>query len=151
MHVICTFCGKMADNVHFCVSFVTMSYIMTAQQHAKFFRLLFCINISMNSCCLYLEKTISQNKRKIDLLIRSTFIAMTDNAMEHLVVASSLLLIRPSPYFCFARAKALSTATRSALSLYSVFLSVPAFFFGLPRAGPDKRIPYHTKKSEQSA
>ena len=114
---------------------------MAAQQHAKFFRLLFCININMNSCCLYLEKTISQNKRKMDLLIRSTFIAMTDNAMEHLVVASSLLVIRPSPYFCFARAKALSTAPRSALSLYSVFLSVPAFFFGLPRNGPDKRVP----------
>ena len=121
--------------------FFLENYLMTAQQHTNFPWLLFCINISMNSCCLYLKKTISQNKRKMDLLIRSTFIAMTDNAMEHLVVASSLLVISPSPYFCFARAKALSTATRSALSLYSVFLSVPAFFFGLPRAGPDKRIP----------
>ena len=117
------------------------TYLMTAQQHAKFSRLLFCINISMNSCCLYLEKMISLKKCKRDLHSRSTFIAMTDNAMELLVVASSLLVIRPSPYFCFARAKALSTAPRSALSLYSVFLSVPAFFFGLPRDGPDKRIP----------
>lgn len=67
-------------------------------------------------------------------------IAMTDSAMELLVVSSSLLVIRPSPYFCFARANALSTAILSALSLYSVFRSVTAFFFGLPRDGPDKRI-----------
>lgn len=60
--------------------------------------------------------------------------------MELLVVSSSLLVIRPSPYFCFARANALSTAILSALSLYSVFRSVTAFFFGLPRDGPDKRI-----------
>ncbi len=55
--------------------------------------------------------------------------------MEHLVVSSGLLVIRPSPYFCFASVNALSTAIRSVLSLYSAFWSVPAFFFGLPRVG----------------
>lgn len=65
--------------------------------------------------------------------------------MEDLVVSSSLQAISPSPYFCFARAKALSAAIQSALSLYSTFLSVPAFFFGLPRDDPDKRFPYNKK------
>lgn len=50
--------------------------------------------------------------------------------MKHPVVSSSLLVIRPNPY----SANAFSTAIRSTLSLYSVFLSVLAFFFGLPRA-----------------
>lgn len=49
----------------------------------------------------------------MDLHIRSTFIAMTDNTMEFPVVSSSLLVIRPSPYFCSVRAKALSTAILS--------------------------------------
>ena len=40
----------------------------------------------------------------MDLYIRATFIAITDNAMEIPVVRFSLLVINPKPYFRFAKA-----------------------------------------------
>lgn len=43
----------------------------------------------MNSCCVYLDNTISKMMRKRDLYIRSTFIATTDSTIELLVVWSS--------------------------------------------------------------
>ena len=114
---------------------------MNAQQLTNSFLWVFCINISIKLCCLNLDKTISKIMRKRDLYIWSTFIAMTDSAIDDLVVWSSLLVIRPRPYFCFASANARSIAIRSALSAYSVFLSVFAFLRGLPSAGPDKQLP----------
>ena len=57
----------------------------------------------------------------MNLHTRSTFIAMIDNAMEHLIVSYSLLVISPSPYFCFVRAKTLSTASCQR------YLCIPSF------------------------
>ena len=60
-----------------------------------------------------------------------------------LVVSSSLLVIRPSPYFCFARANALSTAIRSALSSYSLFVKAEIYLcpelHGCSCLSPDNR------------
>lgn len=101
---------------------------MVFKQHANFSG--YCY-IYQHEFILFVPwKTVSKNKCKSDLHIQSTFIAMTDNSMKHLVVVSSILRsISPIPYFCFARMMALSTAIRTALSLYSVFCRFHHFSF----------------------
>ena len=69
------------------------------------------------------------------------FIARMDRAIELFVVQSSFVRMSPILYALFARLNALSTATLSALSMYSSFLSALGSFFGLPSEGPESLMP----------
>ena len=110
---------------------------MTIRFLGQSFYSIYAVSRSSLECRSNLENIIIIYWHKETTVRWSMFIAKIDSAIELFVVRSSFVRISPILYALFARLKALSTATLSALSMYSSFLSALWSFFGLPSDGPE--------------
>src|SRR5574344_1847077 len=113
---------------------------MTIRFLGQSFYSIYAVSRSSLECRSNLENIIIIYWHKETTVRWSMFIAKIDSAIELFVVRSSFVRISPILYALFARLKALSTATLSALSMYSSFLSALWSFFGLPSDGPESLI-----------